>query len=138
MRQATKQDLKIAVLAWLSIAVMFGFIAILDWAGLDWQKWFGFALLTATVFGVGTYKLGESLKKRKCLLLFITMLVLHLVIWGYYLRSINGFSLRLFLVAPFEAGAMGAVLVGVGGARVFRRRAYGKRRHEADHDAKVP
>jgi hypothetical protein len=138
MKATTKQDLKIAALAWLTIAAMFGFIGIMDWAGLDWEKWFGFALLTVTVFGVVIYKLGESLKKSKCLWLFITMLVVHVVIWGYYLRSINGFSLRLFLVAPVEGGAMGAVLVGVGGARPSHRRAHGKRRQETGQDAKVP
>lgn len=138
MRETTKQDLKIAALAWLTIAVMFGFVAILDWVGLDWEKWLGFTFLTATVFGAVIYGYGESLKKTRCLLLFITMLVVHIAIWGQYLRSINGFPLRLFLLAPFEGGAAAGVLVGIGGARVFRRRAYGKERHEADHDAKVP
>ena len=127
MKATTKQDLKIAALAWLTIAVMFGYIAILDWAGLDWEKWFGFTLLTAIVFGVGIYKLGRSLKKRKCLLLFVTMLAAHFVAWGYYLRSINGFSLKLFLVAPFEGAFIGGVLGVVGGARVLRRRAGGKK-----------
>jgi hypothetical protein len=129
MKETAKQDLKIAALAWSSIAVMFGFIGVLDWAGLDWKKWFGFALLTVTVFGVGIYKLGASLRKTKCLMLFVAMLIVHLGIWGYFLRSVNGFPLKLFLLAPFEAAAMGAALVGVGGARIFHyRRTSGHRR----------
>ncbi len=138
MRQATKQDLKIAVLAWLSIAVMFGFVAILDWAGLDWQKWLGFTFLTATVFGVVLYGYAGSLKKTRCLVLFVTIIVLHFGVWGYYLRSINGFPFKLFFLAPFEGGAVVGVLIGVGGARVFRYRAHGQRRREPDRDAKLP
>jgi len=138
MKAATKQDFKIAALAWLTVAAMFGFMGIMYWAGIDWEKWLGFTFLTATVFGVVLYGYAESLKKTRCLLLFVTILVAHFASWGYYLRSISGFPAKLFFVAPFEGAAVVGVLVGVGGAPVFRYRAHDRRRHEADRDVKPP
>lgn len=133
-----KQNLKIALFAWLTIGAVFGSIALLDWAGLDWEKWLGFMFFTGLVFGCVLYGYAGCLKKTRCLMLFVSMLVLHVAILMYYLLSINGFPSRLFFLAPFEGGAVVFVLVAAGGARVFRRRAQGKKGHATDHDAKIP
>jgi hypothetical protein len=138
MRDTTKQNLKIAALAWLTIGVIFGSVGLMDWARLDGEKWLGFMFFTGLVFGCVLYGYARSLKRTRCLLLFVTMLVVHVAVLSHYLRPIDKFPSRLFFLAPFEAATMAAVLVGAGGARVFRRREHNQRRHEADHDAKFP
>jgi CDP-diglyceride synthetase len=134
MKQASKQDLKIAALAWVSIAVMFAFIAILDLAGLDWKKWFGFTLFTGCVFGVMLYKYEESFKKARCVLLFGALLVVHVTAWSCYLRPVSGFPMRLLFVAPFEGAAVAFLLVTLGGARAMREGARSKPRHKGEQD----
>jgi hypothetical protein len=138
MKATTKQDLKIAALAWLTIAAMFGFMGIMYWAGIDWEKWFGFTLFTGCVFGVMLYKYDASFKKARCALLFVALLAVHVTVWSYYLRPVSGFPMRLFFVAPFEGAVVAFFLVMVGGARSTREGAPGKRHHKGDQNVKLP
>jgi hypothetical protein len=136
MKAATRQDLKIAVLAWLSIAAMLGFMGIMYWAGIDWEKWSGFAMYTATIFGVVLYYYVETVNNARCIFTFVALLALHVAGWSYYLRPASGFPIRIFFVAPFEGVAVAFFLVTLGGARAIRKGAPGKRHHKGERDAK--
>jgi lipoprotein signal peptidase len=118
MKQASKQDLKIAALAWASIAVMFGFIAILDWAVLDWKKWFSFVAWTAFLWGCLAFGFLDDLKKLRCLLVFMISLAIYTTCW--LLVQSSGTRVRdlyYMILSPFEAGLGAFILISVGGAR---------------------
>ncbi len=123
MRETTKQDLKIAALAWLTIAVMFGFMAVLYWAGPDWEKWFSFTAWTVFVFGILVVGFLDDLKKARCLVVFVILVVVYVTTWLFVLSSgIKVRDLHYMILSPFEAGAGALILMAVGGAR-------GKRHH---------
>ena len=138
MRETTKQNLKIAASALLTIGVIFGSVGLMDYAGLDGEKWLGFAFFTGLVFGCVLYGYAGSLKKTRCLLLFVTMLAVHVAVLIHYLRSMDEFPSRLFFLAPFEGAAAAVVLIAAGGARVFRRREHNKKPGEPAQNAKSP
>jgi hypothetical protein len=114
------QNAKITFSAVGTVLGHFGLAALLEWSGLRWEVWYRFAVYTLFVFGIVIYGYRSSLRRRKCLVLLGGMMVLHVLGLGYYLASSEIFPKELYFLAPFECAAMAAVLVGIGGARVFR------------------
>jgi hypothetical protein len=118
MKETTKDNLKIALSAWMTIAVMYGFIAILYWAGLDWEMWFAFAMGTAMVFGILIAKYSRDLKKPRCFLVFVLLVVVYAGAWFFVLKS----GIRLpdsayIFGSPFEGALAAFILSALGGAR---------------------
>lgn len=118
MKDSTKENLKVALLAWMTIAMLIGSMVVLDWAGLDWQKWSAFGWWTLVVFGILLLKYGDDLKKLRCLLVFILLLVMHTTAWFFVLTSgISVHRVYYMISSPLEAGAGAFILMALGGAR---------------------
>lgn len=118
MKDSTKDNLKIALLAWGTIAILIGSMFLLDSAGLDWQKWSAFGWWTLVVFGMLLLKYGNDLKKLRCLLVFILLLVTHTTAWFFVLTSaINVPRAYYMILSPLEGGAGAFILMALGGAR---------------------
>ena len=114
------QDAKIALSAVGTALGLFGYGALLAWSGVRWRVWFPFSGYTLFVFGFVIFYFWSSLRRWKCLVLLVGMMGLHVLGFGYYLASAEAFPWELYFLAPFEGVAIGAVLIGIGGARTFR------------------
>lgn len=128
MKQGTKENLKITVFALVSAVAFFFALLLFAHYRADWGKWFGFAVWTAGIFGSLVYLYAESLdENRKCMLVFFFALALHSTMLILYLRSANKFPNVFFLLfSPIEGGIIAGVL-GIFGARSFRRRTANRR-----------
>ena len=110
-------DAKAVVAGILSAIALFGLMALLDWAGLDWRKWSALVMYTIVTFGYLVVRYLNDLKRRRCLAVFVALLIGHLLGSIYYLRSLHSSSFAMWIFAPFEAGIVALLLVLVGGAR---------------------
>lgn len=123
IKEATQDNLKIAALALGSIPVVFGLIALMDWAGLNGMKWFNVMWWTGGIFVVVAVWYGGGLRRGGPLCVFLAALALHTSILIMYLRSGHPIPSVFFLFfSPFEATAIGMVLMLVGGPPERRTR----------------
>ena len=68
------------------------------------------------IFGYQLVKYGDDLKRPRCLIVFVALLIVHVSGSVYYLRSVRGFPLSMWVFTVFE-GSIAAFLLGlVGGA----------------------
>lgn len=115
------QNLKITLAAFLTIAALFGLAFLLEWGGLDWEKWSSFVIWTAFVFGSIGYLYERDLRKRRCLLVLVAALALHVIVLIGYLNSVSKFPHVFFLFfSPLEGAGVGVLLLALGGARPHR------------------
>lgn len=110
-----KQRVIIAGFAVATVGGVFVLLVALEWAGVDYQKWFKFMGWTVLLFGCVAYLYGASLKRLRCLSAFLGMLAIHVSVLILYLRSTDRFPSMFFLFfSPFEAMAVAFVLISLG------------------------
>ena len=125
------KDSKHSILALLSGFAVGGLLLGLELAGIDWadagRRWFQFVLWTGFVFGVVAYHRRGWLLKAKPILVLLALLVAHTVFLVWYLRAAGRFPNLFFLIfSPLEVVLI-ALVVGVVGGHIRRRKRPGKR-----------
>lgn len=114
-----KERLQLIAFAALANGIFFGALFALEWHKVDYKKWFKFFGWTGFVFGVLLYACAPDLKRLRGLLVFFTLLTIHIVLCVVYLRSVSRFPSLFFLfLAPFEAAIGAFVMATVGGVRL--------------------
>jgi uncharacterized membrane protein len=124
------KDAKYSIIALLSGILVSGLLFGPALAGIDltdfYRRWFGFVLWTGFVFGLVAYHRRRWLKKAKALMVFVALLTLHIVVLVWYLGPTDRFPNVFFLIfSPLEA-ALVALVVGVVGGNIGRRRRPGE------------
>jgi hypothetical protein len=117
VKRSTKENLRIAVLAWISIPILLGLDFLVDWLLHDWMAWVDWLVATVIIFGGLAYRVHAHLKQGKCLKVFLALLALHSVVFVHLLRS--GVRIRTAWYVPIvfvEAFVFGLILTGPGGA----------------------
>ena len=101
----------------MSLLVLLG----LEFRNIDWIKWFGLVLWTAVIFGLLGTLYSRDLRKTRCLLVFVGLLVVHTSALYFYLRQVEAFPNVFFLFfSPFEGAAIGVMLMLFRGAKPHR------------------
>jgi hypothetical protein len=123
LNEEKKENLAAAATALVIVLFVIGLLPLMDWLGLDYQKWFGLVMWTGVIFGSVVYVYEKDLRKARCLVVFLLTLALHSAIFIYYLRSVDRFPNMFFFVFwPVEAVIIVAALTFLGGARTPRPR----------------
>ncbi len=128
MKEETKENLSAAATALIIVVFFVGLLPLMDWLGLDYQKWFGLVVWTGTIFGCGVYVYERDLRRARCLAVFLIALTLHSTILISYLRSVDRFpNLFFFVFWPLEAVVIVLALTFLGGASMPRSRSTKRR-----------
>jgi TctA family transporter len=123
LKEETKENLSAAATALIIVVSVIGLLPLMDWLGLDYQKWFGLPVWTATIFGTVLYVYERDLRRARCLVVFLLALALHVWVLVQYLRSAERFpNMFFFIFAPIETVAIAAALALLGGASMPRVR----------------
>jgi len=125
------KDTKYSILAMLSGFAVFGLLLALGFAGVDWagagREWFQLVLWTGFVFGLVAYHRRRWLARAKALIAFVAVMALHVAVLVWYVRAAGAFPNFVFLIlSPVEA-ALVALVVGLAGGHIGRRKHPAKR-----------
>jgi Na+/proline symporter len=117
------RDAKYSVIAFLSGILVGALLLTLELVGVDWaglyRKWFGFVLWSALMFGLLGIAYGRRLRRAKALAVFLGLLLVHVVVFVLYLRSVERLPDTAFIFYfPLEGGLIGLVMTTLGGTRL--------------------
>jgi hypothetical protein len=118
MNRALRENLRITALAWVSIPIALGVYFVADWLLHTWMRWVEFGIFTAVIFGALGFQIQADVRKPKCLITFVGLLVLHCAVFVHLLRS--GLEIRTAWYVPVvfaETFVFALILTGPGRAR---------------------
>jgi hypothetical protein len=119
------RDAKFSLIAGASGVLVGGLLIGLELVGIDWagvyRTWFGFVLWTGVMFGLFGIAYGRHLKRLRSLAVFLTIFLVHVVLFTLYLRSADHLpEVAVLFGFPLEGGVIGLVMGTVGGTRLRR------------------
>jgi hypothetical protein len=117
MNESTRENLRIAVAAWVSILVVGGAILLIEWALGPRMYWFDFILATLLVFGGLGLRFHRDMNKPKCVVVFLVLLTVHCAIFLHLFHV--GITIRTAWYVPIvfaETFFFGLIMGGPGGA----------------------